>query len=101
MRVVLLMVMSGVLTVSGFSRAGDYEALEPHMKKLVNAAFYQPCRKALASENGREILMVAMLLNDRESVLSASDKQLEYKEKAIKNACKVLPMASLYDVANQ
>ena len=45
--------------------------------------------------------MVAMLLNDRESVLSASDKQLEYKEKAIKNACKVLPMANLYDIANQ
>ena len=39
MRAVLLMVMSGVLTVSGFSRAGEYEALEPHMKKLVNAAF--------------------------------------------------------------
>ena len=56
MRVALLMVMSGVLTVSGFSRAGDYEALEPHMKKLVNAAFYQPCRKALASENGLQSL---------------------------------------------
>ena len=93
------MVMSGVLIVSGFSRAGDYEALEPHIKKLVNAAFYQPCRKALASENGREILMVAMLLNDRESVLSASDKQLEYKKTAIINACKAIPMANLYDIA--
>lgn len=42
-----------------------------------------------------------MLLNDRESTLRVSDKQLEYKEKAMKNACKVLPMASLYDIANQ
>lgn len=54
------------------------------MKKLVNAAFYNPCREALSSENGREILMVATLLNDGESVLSASDKPLEYKNKAMK-----------------
>lgn len=99
MKAVLLMVMSGVLTVSGFSRAGDYEALDPHMKKLVNAAFYKPCREALLSENGREILMVAMLLNDRESVLSSSDKDLEYKKKSIINACEKIPMANLYDIA--
>nr|MDT0253657.1 hypothetical protein [Endozoicomonas sp.] len=64
------MVLSGVLTVSGFSEASEYDNLEPRYKKLVNVAFYKPCSEALESENAGEVLVMVMSLNDRETTLS-------------------------------
>ena len=93
------MVMSGVLTVSGFSEASGYEALEPRIKKLVNAAFYKPCKEALESENGSEILLTAMLLNDREKTLAYSDKALKEKKNTIIKTCEIFPGSNLYNIA--
>lgn len=99
MKLVLLMVMTGVLTVSGFSEASEYDALPKETKKLVNAAFYMSCKDALESENADEILLTAMLLNDRETTLAYSDKTLAEKKKTIIKLCEITPDTNLYDIA--
>ena len=99
MRAVLLMVISCVLTGSGFSEASEYDALPKQTKKLVNAAFYMNCKDALESENADEILLVAMLLNDRETTLAYSDKELAEKKKTIIKLFEIASDSNLYDIS--
>ena len=85
--------------IAGTAMASDYENLDPHIKRLVNAAFYQPCREALESDLGNEILLTALLLNNRESTLAYSDEELAEKRSNVIRACQLFPDSNLYDLA--
>ncbi|MFK0573042.1 hypothetical protein [Endozoicomonas sp.] len=98
-RTMLLMLMSVVLTVTGFAEVSEYDNLEPHYKNLVNAAFYRTCREALARENAGEVLVIAMLLNDREATLAYNNNAMENKKKELVRACDIFPDPTLYDIA--
>lgn len=88
-----------LITVTGLSRASEYDNLDTRYKKLVNAAFYRPCSEALASDNAGEVLMMAMLLNDRETTLAYDDNTMKNKAKELVRACDIFLDSSLYDIA--